>query len=102
MALISVNRPGYANAQGVHFVMLDGVTTIRILIARKTLQGGGPTLEETGFLARFDVYRDAYEIVAKQKFESGDFKGSMTITLDDLVKFVGERRQEPAAQAVAA
>jgi Protein of unknown function (DUF1488) len=84
MALDSVKRPGYANAQGVHFAMLAGNATIRVLVTRAALQGGTSALQENFFLIRFNAYRDVYEIAAKQKFETGDFKGSMTISMRDL------------------
>jgi hypothetical protein len=73
-----------------------------VIVTRAALQGEGSPLDENAFLVRFDAYRDVYEIVAKQKFESGVFRGSMVITLDDLVKFAGERQQAPTTQALAA
>jgi hypothetical protein len=95
MILRSAHRPGLLNAQGMHFAMLHGDVTIRVLVNRVALQGGGPTLEEPALLARFETYRDGYEIVARQKFENGDFNGSMAITLDDLVNFINDMRQTP-------
>jgi Protein of unknown function (DUF1488) len=101
MALETLRRPTYVNAQGVHFAMLHGATTIRIIVTRATLQGEGSTLEENAFLTRFDAYRDVYEIVAKRKFKTGDFKGSMAITPDDLAEFMSERPRDPLPKEVA-
>jgi Protein of unknown function (DUF1488) len=102
MALVSANLPGHANAQGVHFAMLNGVTTIRVLVTSAALQGGNCALGADAYLARFETYRSVYQIVAKQKFESADFKGSMSITLNDLVKFAGEQQLDTARHALAA
>jgi Protein of unknown function (DUF1488) len=101
MPLASAHRPGVLNAQGVHFAMLDGNTTIRVLVTRVALQGGSSTLEGDALLSRFEAYRDAYEIVANYKFENGEFKGSIAITLEDLAKFLGETRQ-PSQEVLAA
>jgi Protein of unknown function (DUF1488) len=102
MALVSTNLPGHANAQGVHFAMLDGVTTIRVIVTRAALQGGKLALHAEAFLTQFTTYRAVYEVVATQKFEGGDFKGSMSITLDDLAKFAGKRQQDPTRHSRAA
>jgi Protein of unknown function (DUF1488) len=65
MALNSIVRPGHVNMQGVHFAMLDGNTSIRILVTRAALQGEGSPLQERAYLARFEAYRDVYETVAR-------------------------------------
>jgi Protein of unknown function (DUF1488) len=101
MPLTSAQRPCILNAQGVHFAMIHGYTTIRVLVTRVALQGGNDTLSDHALLSRFEAYRDAYEIVANFKFAGGDFKGSIAITLDDLAKFISEMRQPPR-EAIAA
>jgi hypothetical protein len=42
--------------------------------------------------ARFDAFRSVYEAVAKEKYQTGAFKASMTIDVTDLNKYLDERR----------
>jgi hypothetical protein len=102
VSLNSINRPGFVNAHGVHFAMLHDNTSIRILITRNALQGEGSAIKEDAYLSRFNSFRDVYEIVAKQKFETENFKGSMAITLGDLMRFGGESRRPPSRREIAA
>lgn len=102
MPLKPVNRPGYENMQGVHFAMMHDDVSLRVLITRAALQGDGSPLSQGGCLARFETYRDVYETVAREKFETARCRGSMTITLDDLGKFLTERRHESPSQRRAA
>ena len=102
MPLKSVSRPGYENIQGVHFAMMYDDVSLRVRITRAALQGDGSSLSEGGYLAGFETYRDVYETVAREKFEAARCRGSMTITLDDLGKFLDERRRESPSQMRAA
>jgi hypothetical protein len=41
-ALTHVDSPGYENEQGVHFAMMNGDLTVRVLVTRAALQGRPP------------------------------------------------------------
>jgi uncharacterized protein DUF1488 len=93
MSLDHIALPGFADRRGVHFPMMNGNAPVRVFITRAALQGEGPHLEETQFIARFNAFRDVYEAVAKEKYSAGGFKASMTIDLADLARYLGERQR---------
>ena len=87
-----VDRPGYENRQGVHFPMMHNDTIIRILVTREVLQGVASSLPGDGSdIARFEAHRKEFEAIASDKFDHGQFKGTMKIARDDVLKFVTER-----------
>jgi hypothetical protein len=93
MSLDHTALPGFADRRGVHFPMMHGNAPVRVFITRAALQGEGPQLEETQYIARFNAFRDVYEAVAKAKYDAGGIKASMTIDLADLARYLGERQR---------
>jgi hypothetical protein len=93
MSLDHIGLPGFGDRRGVHFPMMNGNAPVRVFITRAALQGEGPQLEETQYVARFNAFRDVYEAVAKEKFGGGGFNASMTIDLADLARYLGQRQR---------
>ncbi len=92
MPLAHVDRPGYENAQGVHFPMRRGDTIVRVLVARRVLE----TIERApvqgdSYIARFEVFRREFESIASDKFDHGPARAKIEITADDMMKFLVER-----------
>jgi hypothetical protein len=93
MSLDHIALPGFGDRRGVHFPMMNGNMPVRIFITRAALQGEGPSLDETQYVARFNAFRDVYEAVAKEKFRGGGFVASMSVDLADLARYLGERQR---------
>jgi hypothetical protein len=93
MPLDAINLPGLEDGRGVHFPMMNGNMPVRVFVPRVALQGEGATLAENQFMARFKAFRDVYEAIAREKFETGRFKASMTIELADLAKYLSGRER---------
>jgi Protein of unknown function (DUF1488) len=85
MPLDHVDRPGYEDKQGVHFPMMHNVTSVRVLVTRKAIQGASPSPEDGDYLARFEANRELFEIIARDKFEPDEPTAKITITPDDLL-----------------
>jgi Protein of unknown function (DUF1488) len=93
MSLDHIALPGFEDGRGVHFPMMNGDMPVRVFVPRAALQGEGSTLAEGQYMARFKAFRDVYEAVARGKFETGQFKASMTIELADIAKYLSGRQR---------
>jgi hypothetical protein len=91
MPLDHITLPGFEDGRGVHFPMMNGNTHIRVFVPRAALQSEGAALAEGQYMGRFKAFRDVYEAVAREKFETGEFKASMTIELADIAKYLSGR-----------
>jgi hypothetical protein len=72
--------------------MRDGNRHVRVFVSRAALQGHGSAIAVGEASARFDAFRSVYEGVAKEKYQTGAFKASMTIDVTDLNEYLDERR----------
>jgi hypothetical protein len=85
LPLNHVNRPGYENAQGVHFAMRHNDTTVRVLVTRAAILGGGKPPMDGAYLASFEARREFFESLASEKFDSDGPRAKITITREDLL-----------------
>lgn len=92
VSLDPIALPGRETKLGVHFAMMNGDSPVHILVTRAAIQGQEPPLSDGLYMARFIAFRDVYEAVAKQKFDAGVFKASMTIELGDIENYLSGRR----------
>jgi hypothetical protein len=60
----------------------------RVFVPRSALQGEGAQLAEGQYMVRFRAFRDVYEAVARAKFETGQYKATMTIELADIAQYL--------------
>ena len=89
MPLVHVDRPGYENAQGVHFPMRRDDATVRVLVARSVLATMESAPAQAGsYIQRFEVFRREFESIASDKFDRGPAKAKIEITADDMMKFL--------------
>ena len=93
MPLDHIALPGFEDGRGVHFPMMNGNMPVRVFVPRVALQGEGAPLAEGQYMARFKAFRDVYEAVARAKFETGQFKASMTIELADIAQYLSGRQR---------
>ena len=93
MPLVHVDSSTYENAKGVHFPMLHGNSTVRVVITRAAIQGGGRPPADGRYLAHFEVAREFFEIVASEKFDSGRPTAKITIDRVDLLGKATEGRK---------
>jgi Protein of unknown function (DUF1488) len=69
--LTRVQRPGIESPAGVHFGMMYGGTSIRVVVAREVLQTlGDGSVAKASLLAKFDLYRRQFEAIASDKCET--------------------------------
>jgi hypothetical protein len=88
MPLDHIALPGFEDARGVHFPMMNGNAPVRVFVPRSALQGEGAQLAEGQYMVRFRAFRDVYEAVARAKFETGQYKATMTIELADIAQYL--------------
>jgi hypothetical protein len=87
-----MNFRGYEDARGVHFPMRDGQKMVRVFVTRAALEGQKADLAEGGFLPRFEAFRRIYEDVARSKYQTGAVKTAIRVNLEDVNKFLEERK----------
>lgn len=91
MSLQSVNRPGIATANGVHFPMRDNQQrSVRIHVTLEALWGEQAPGKGVDPLARFEAGRRLFEYMAAQKYDFTRPVPKITITADD-VSLMAER-----------
>jgi hypothetical protein len=88
MPLDHIALPGFDDGPGVHFPMMNGNAPVRLFVPRVALQGEGAPLTEGQYIARFKAFRDVYEAIAKEKFNSDQLKPSMKIELADFAQYL--------------
>jgi hypothetical protein len=88
-----INHRGLQDARGIHFPMTNGDASVRVFVTRAALQGEGAPLAEGQYMARFKAFRDVYEAIAREKFDTGQFKASMTIELADIAQYLSGRQR---------
>jgi hypothetical protein len=93
MSLDHTALPGFEDGRGVHFPMMNGNAPVRVFVPRAALQGEGAPLAEEQYMARFKAFRDVYEAIAREKFDTGQFKASMTIELADIAQYLSGRQR---------
>jgi hypothetical protein len=84
-ALTHVDSPGYENEQGVHFAMMNGDLTVRVLVTRAALQGEGRPPADGVYLRRFEAARVFFELLANEKFDLDRPAAKVIITAADLL-----------------
>ena len=90
MPLSRVNRISLETDEGVHFGMMNGAVSIRILVTRDVLLNIGGLEEHDGLTAKFERYRREFETIASDKFDRGE-RGALKITPSDLRRYAEER-----------
>ena len=93
MPLDYISLPGFEDGRGVHFPMTNGNMSVRVFVSRAALQGEGAPLAEGQYMTRFTSFRDVYEAVARAKFETGQYKSTMTIELADIAQYLSGRQR---------
>jgi hypothetical protein len=83
--LTHVGSSAYENEQGVHFPMMNGNMSVRVLVARSALQGEGRPPADGIYLRRFEAARAFFEILAREKFDPDHPTARVTITEADLL-----------------
>jgi Protein of unknown function (DUF1488) len=70
---------GFEDGRGVHFPMMTSNAPVRVLVTREALQGQGGALALGQYIARFKAFRDVYEAVAREKFDTDQFKAACNL-----------------------
>jgi hypothetical protein len=83
--LAHVNSSGHEDEQGVHFPMMNGNVSVRVLVTRAALRGEGGVPVEGVYMGRFEAARTFFEILAREKFDPDRPAAKMIITADDLL-----------------
>jgi Protein of unknown function (DUF1488) len=86
MPLAHVDRPGLETPQGVHFPMMDGDRSVRVLVTCEAMAGKNAGPADGSYLARFVASRDLYEFVAREKFDPKRPVAKIEITYEDVLR----------------
>ncbi|HYC26032.1 MAG TPA: hypothetical protein VEC58_08340 [Roseiarcus sp.] len=86
MPLTHVDRPGLETPQGVHFPMMDGDRSVRVLVTCEAMAGKSVGAADGSYLARFVASRDLYEFVAREKFDPKRPVAKIEITYEDVLR----------------
>jgi Protein of unknown function (DUF1488) len=87
MSLSSIGNPAHETIRGVRFAMLGGAGLVAVLVTHGALDEiETPRPQKDEYLARFENYRERFELIASSKHQRGqvELSGAVIVHAGDL------------------